>query len=115
MARPAEGMVRRRMVSKDERKRLKDEYLRAQQAASAARMPLVRAQLEALLDHVEAAVEANGCDHTLAATEGWAAQEGIDPERLREGLDEYSGFCDREVVMNVDADGVFTPVRSPRT
>jgi hypothetical protein len=67
------------MASKDEkaeRKRLKDEYLRAQQEASAARMPLDRAQLESLLDHIEAAVEANGCDHTLVATEAWAAAPG---------------------------------------
>ena len=105
------------MVPKDEkaeRKRLKDEYLRAQQEASAARMPLDRAQLEALLDHVEAAVEANGCDHTLAATEAWAAREDIDLERLHDGLEEYGGFCDCEVVMNVDADEVFTPVRTSR-
>src|SRR3954463_12254596 len=105
------------MASKDEkaeRKRLKDEYLRAQQAESAARMPLDRAQLEALLDHVEAAVEANGCDHTLAATAAWAAREDIDLERLRHGLEEYGGFCDCEVVMNVDADAVFTPVRTSR-
>ena len=45
------------MASKDEkaeRKRLKDEYLRAQQAASAAHMPLDRAQLESLLEYVDA-------------------------------------------------------------
>jgi hypothetical protein len=105
------------MTTKDEkaeRKRLKDEYLRAQQEASAARMPLDRAQLEALLEHVEAAVEANGCDHTLAATEAWAAREGIDLDGLHDGLEEYGGFCDCEVVMNVDADEVFTPVRTSR-
>jgi hypothetical protein len=102
------------MTSKGERKRLKDEYLRAQQVASAARMPLDRAQLEALLDHVEAAVEAVGCDHTPAATDAWAAAEGVDLERLHEGLEEYGGFCDCEVVLNVDADEVFTPVRTTR-
>jgi hypothetical protein len=40
------------VASKDEkaeRKRLKDEYLRAQQAESAARMPLARPQLEAFV------------------------------------------------------------------
>ena len=104
------------MASEDEkaeRKRLRDEYLRAQQAASAARMPLDRAQLEALLGHVAAAVEADGCDHTLAATEAWAAGAGVDLARLREGLEEHGGFCDCEVVMNTDADDVFTPVRTP--
>ena len=105
------------MASKDrkaERKRLKDEYLRAQQAASAERMPLDRAQLAALLNHVDAAVVANGCDHTRAATDDWAAREGTDLQRLREGLEEYGGFCDCEVVMNVNVDEVFTPVRAPR-
>jgi|tagenome__1003787_1003787.scaffolds.fasta_scaffold19579866_2 hypothetical protein len=90
------------MAAKDEkveRKRLKDEYLRAQQAASAGRMPFDRAQLEALLDHVEPAVEASGCDHTLAATEAWAGREGIDLGRLHEGLEEYGGFCDCEILM----------------
>ena len=99
---------------KAERKRLKDEYLRAQQAARAARMPLDRPQLEALLDHVDAAVTASGCDHTPAATDDWAQREGVDLERLHEGLEEYGGFCDCEVVMNVHPDAVFEPVRQPR-
>ena len=105
------------MASEDqeaERKRLRDEYLRAQQAASAVRMPLDRVQLDALLDRVDAAVVANGCDHTLAATDAWAVEQGIGLERLHEGLEEYGGYCDCEVVMNVDADAVFTPVRTPR-
>lgn len=105
------------MASKDEkaeRKRLKGEYLRAQQAESATRMPLERPQLEALLEHVDAVVAANGCDHTPAATDDWATREGIDLERLHEGLEEYGGFCDCEVLMNVDVDEVFTPVRVPR-
>jgi hypothetical protein len=44
----------------------------------------------------------------------WAEREGVDLERLHEGLEEYGGFCDCEVVMNVDAYEVFTPVRRPR-
>jgi Protein of unknown function (DUF2695) len=44
----------------------------------------------------------------------WAAREGIDLGRLHECLDEYGGFCDCEVVVNVDADEVFTPVRTSR-
>jgi hypothetical protein len=105
------------VASKEEkagRKRLKDEYLRAQQVASAAWMPLDRGQLERLVAHVEAAVETDGCEHTLAATEAWATREDVDMERLRRGLEEYGGFCDCEVVMNVDVDEVFTPTRTTR-
>jgi Protein of unknown function (DUF2695) len=98
---------------KARRKRLKDEYLRAQQAASAVRMPLGRGQLGALLTHVDAAVDADGCDHTLRATDVWAMSNDVDLERLREGLEAYGGFCDCEVVMNVDPDEVFEPVRQP--
>ena len=112
LTRKADGVASK--DQKAERKRLKDEYLRAQQAASAVRMPLDRAQLDALLYRVNAAVAVNGCDHTLAATDAWAVAEGIDLKRLHEGLEEYGGYCDCEVLMNVDADEVFTPVRTPR-
>ena len=102
------------MVSQDDkarRKWLKDAYLRADQAASASFLPLDRPQLESLLDHVEAAVDAEGCDHTRRAADAWAEQHGIDLDRLHRGLEEYGGYCDCEVVMNVDPDTVFRPVR----
>lgn len=98
---------------KTDRKNLKDEYLRTQHAARAGRMPLDAGQLEALLDHVDDAVRTDGCDHTLRAAEAWATRHRIDLGRLREGLEEYGGFCDCEVIMNVDADEVFTPPRRP--
>jgi hypothetical protein len=105
------------VASKDEkarRKQLKDAYLRADQAASAALMPLDRPQLESLLDHVDAAVASRGCDHTRKATDDWATQHGVELSRLHAGLEEYGGFCDCEVVMNVDPAAVFEPVRQPR-
>lgn len=105
------------MASKDEkarRKQLKDAYLQADQAASAALMPLDRPRLESLLDYVDAAVAAEGCDHSRKVTDAWATQHSVDLDRLHEGLEEYGGFCDCEVVMNVHPDAVFEPVRQPR-
>lgn len=105
------------MAAKDgraRRRQLKDAYLRAEQAASAALMALDRAQLESLLDHVDAIVASEGCDHTRRATDAWAMQHGVGLERLHERLEEFGGFCDCEVVMNVDPDAVFEPVRQPR-
>ena len=49
-----------------------------------------------------------------ASPNGNAPENGIDSEPLHEGLAGYGGYCDCEVVMNVDADEVFTPVRTPR-
>ena len=102
------------MASNEERarrKQAKDAYLQAAQARSAALMPLDRPQLEALLRHVDAALEANHCDHSRAATDAWADAAGVDVARLHAGLEEYGGFCDCEVVMNVDPEYVFEPVR----
>jgi hypothetical protein len=105
------------VASKEEkarRKRLKDDHLRAEQAASAALMPLDRPQLEALIAHVDGVVLADGCDHTLRATDAWAAAHDVEPARLHVALEEYGGYCDCEVVMNVDPAAVFEPVRRPR-
>jgi len=41
-------------------------------------------------------------------------QHGVELDRVHEGLEEYGGFCDCEVVMNVDPDAIFEPVREPR-
>ncbi len=92
---------------KARRKRLTEAFRRAEQASSAALMPLERAQLEELLDHVHAAVAADGCDSTWAGTDAWARGEGVDLEHLHRGLAEYGGFCDCEVVMNVHPEEVW--------
>ncbi|MGY1653562.1 DUF2695 domain-containing protein [Geodermatophilus sp. SYSU D01119] len=72
-------------------------------------LPLDRTQLDALRGHVEALLAASGCDQTTRATDAWAARHGIALDRLHEGLEEYGGFCDCEVVMNVDPAVVFEP------
>jgi hypothetical protein len=105
------------VASKDEkarRKQLKDVYLRTEQAASAALLPLDQVQLESLLDHVDAAVASQGCDHTRRSTDAWAGQHSVELDRLHEGLEAYGGFCDCEVVMNIDPDAVFEPVQQPK-
>lgn len=67
-----------------------------------------------MLDHVAASVASEGCDHTRKATDARARERGIDVDRLHVGLQEYGGYCDCEVVMNVDAGAVFEPVRRPQ-
>lgn len=100
------------MVSREEqahRRTLEDDYLRAQQARNAAFMPLDRSQLEALIAHVDDAVFAQGCDHTLRAADAWAEAQGVDLAQLHRGLEEYGGICDCEVMLGVDPDYVFAP------
>jgi hypothetical protein len=104
------------MAAKDEkarRKQVKDQYLRNEHAEHAAKMPLDRDQLQSLLAHVEDRVERDGCDHSRRATDAWAAANDLDLDQLHTGLEEYGGYCDCEVVMNVDPD-LFEPVRQQR-
>ena len=70
-------------------------------------LPLDRTQLDTPREHLDAVVSAGGCDRTHRATDAWAAGHGIALDRLHEGLEEYGGFCDCEVVMNVDPVVVF--------
>ncbi|WP_448625437.1 DUF2695 domain-containing protein [Geodermatophilus sp. URMC 64] len=87
----------------------------AARAPGSSLLLLDRVQLIALLAHVDSAVASDGCGLTRAATDAWAVRAGVDPARLHAGLEEYGGFCDCEVVMNVDVDEVFPPVGSPRS
>ncbi len=73
----------------------------------AALLPLDRTQLDELRDHLDGVIAAGGCDRTHRRTDAWAAGHGIALDRLHEGLEEYGGFCDCEVVMNVDPVVVF--------
>lgn len=102
------------MPSKEEkarRKRVAAELARAEQAAHATHMPLDRPQLEAVLDHLERHVGLVGCDHSTSATQSWARERDVAVPGLLRGLAKYGGYCDCEVVMNVDADDFFVPVR----
>jgi hypothetical protein len=42
------------------------------------------------------------CDHTLRETIAFLQQHGLDVERVVDWLHEYGGFCDCEVIYNVD-------------
>ncbi len=98
------------MVSAEERarrRRLRDAYKHAERTARAVLMPLDRDALAALVTFVDIHVAAEGCDHTWRFTEQWATEHNMSWDRLEEGLDEFGGYCDCEVVMNCDPAQVF--------
>jgi hypothetical protein len=97
------------VVSAEERarrRRLRDAYKNAERTARAALMPLDRRELDDLVTFVDAHVAAEGCDHTRRFTDRWAAEHQVSLHRLAEGLEEFGGFCDCEVVMNCGPDEV---------
>lgn len=90
-----------------ERRRLKAAYKKAERDEARSHMVLDADQLDDLLAYVEAEVEIAGCDHSLRATRAWAVANDIDPEVLAESLEQFGGYCDCEVALNVNPEEIF--------
>lgn len=71
------------------------------------RMPLEENELNELLDWVDAEIQRNGCDHTHRLTRTWLTEHGHPPTRALGALMALGGFCDCEVAMNVETDGIY--------
>lgn len=84
-----------------DRERKKAWKARERQEAKKA-FPLPDDLLESLFAFVGDALERNGCDHTLRATDVWAANHAVAREPLVRWLRENGGYCDCEVVANAE-------------
>jgi hypothetical protein len=92
------------MSSADEKRRRKELLQQArvrQREQSRAGMPLSRGQLAGLIDHLDEAL-ADGCDHTLRRTRAYLAAHALDEETVVAWLAEHGGYCDCEVLANVE-------------
>jgi len=70
-------------------------------------MMLDEASLIALVEHVDAALALQGCDHSLRATRTWALSHAHDPDLLAASLAHFGGYCDCEVAANVRPEVIF--------
>jgi hypothetical protein len=92
-------------VSEDERKReLKRAYKDQETAHARAGMPIEPDELESLLDYLEAQDAGGRCDRSLTFTMAWASENGIEQGPLTSALREFGGYCDCEVLANIDPD-----------
>jgi hypothetical protein len=89
------------------RRELKRAFRERERTSARGEMILDRPQLEALLDHVDAQVRTNGCDDTLRFTRAWAATQQLDADELAHSLGQFGGYCDCEVVLNVEPEEIF--------
>ena len=96
-------------MDKAEKKRLKQKgeaILREQARAEwEEHMVLSSEQLTALLDHLDEWFPRAGCDHTLRLTRAWAVDNDLDPDAVAASVEHYGGYCDCEVLANVDPHG----------
>jgi hypothetical protein len=87
-------------LSKQDRKALRRQAEAHQRAGEAASMPLSLDQLKALLDFLDA--HADGCDHSLRETLSFLRAAGLDVEAVVPWLESHGGFCDCEVLANLE-------------
>jgi len=83
------------------RKALTREVVRHEQERAEACMPISKAHLAQLFDHLDTALEA-GCDHSFRFTLAFLQAKGLPQASIIPWLGEYGGFCDCEVLANVE-------------
>jgi hypothetical protein len=88
-------------MDKADKKRLKKTFQAQEHAETLAHVRITRRELEALLDHLDAAFPEEECDHTLGMTVEWARQHGVDEDAVRSTVEHFGGHCDCEVLANV--------------
>jgi hypothetical protein len=85
----------------DRRKALRREAEERARADEEARMPMSKAQLAELFDHLDVAL-GKGCDHTLRFTRAFLSGHDLSEAAIVPWLAEYGGYCDCEVLANVE-------------
>lgn len=90
-------------MDKRRKKTLRQQYKEREKAEACRQMCLQPDQLRALLSYLDEQLFRVGvaCDHTLNRTRTWAANDGLDPERVLKSVRSFGGYCDCEVAYNV--------------
>jgi hypothetical protein len=89
-------------MDKANKKQLKTQWRSQQRQAARAALPLPVAELKALFGVLGAELPQHGCDRSRRLTVAWLTSRGHDVERVSEWLDTQGGFCDCEVLANVE-------------
>jgi hypothetical protein len=91
----------------DRKRELKRAFQDREQEVARQAMLLDEDQLEELLGYLDERLPDAGCDHSLQLTRRWAGQNGVDADALASSLEQFGGFCDCEVLANVDPEAIF--------
>jgi len=70
-------------------------------------MPLEEIDLENLINYIEEKLEEAECNHKLKLTESWLLNTEYDASLVKAALLAQGGFCDCEVMYNVEPEGIY--------
>jgi uncharacterized protein DUF2695 len=93
------------MPAKSEKARRRSivmDVARRERTDAEARMPITSSQLECLFDYLDESLKKSGRDHTLRFTREFLTARELPADPIAQWLGEYGGFCDCEVLGNVE-------------
>ena len=102
LGRKAKGFSVANTEEKQKRKALLAQVKQAEQAKQEDGLPLSKSEIKALFDYVNVRLEADDCDHTLRHTLAFLSERHLPARPVVVWLQEYGGFCDCEVIANVE-------------
>lgn len=88
-------------AEQDRRKAVVRGIAQRQRTEAVASMPISQDQLAQLFDYLDGALSA-GCDHSLKLTRQFLKTNGLPEATIVPWLGEYGGYCDCEVLANVE-------------
>lgn len=89
------------MDKSDKKARVK-QWREQERAGARAEFPLPVADLRRMFDMLDQALGQHPCDHSRRLTEAWLAAQGLDPVPVLEWLAKHGGYCDCEILGNVE-------------
>jgi len=90
------------MAGKHDRKReLKDEWKQKERDNLIASIPIAHRDLRDLFDFLDRE-DAPECDHTLRETTEFLVSRSLNPAIVIPWLQQHGGYCDCEVIFNVE-------------
>ena len=89
-------------MDKARKKALKSEWRERERQAFLAHLPMPVSELRAMFDMLDIELPRKGCDRSRRITQAWLTSRGHDPEPVFAWLDTQGGFCDCEILANVE-------------
>jgi hypothetical protein len=88
-------------AERDRRNAIVRELAERNRREAESRMPLSKDDLAALFDYLDQAL-IEGCDHSLRFTQAFLTSRSLSESTIVPWLGEHGGYCDCEVLANVE-------------
>ena len=89
-------------MDKSRKKELLKKYKNEEQDKFRKSLPLSTEIFEELFDYIDEIMETHGCDDTLKYTKEFLENNNLPLEESIEWLEENGGYCDCEVLSNIE-------------